>query len=126
MEEYMKKWLPHLNWDSYTLVGVLEWPNLGRYWNIYDDRMTIIIEEHTELPEWEVNKSLWYSHWYVETSHEDRPLRTNAVTVIERRKRWKHKESGKVYTSKIIGYKESVGTERAEDQLSFLSFYGFL
>lgn len=118
MVEMCKALLPNLNWDSYSLVNMESIVNEWQKQSIYEKRWIITIEEKSECPEW-FDKHLWHIHWYVEHHYEDRPIKDNAVTIIERRRKRRHKENGKVYISQIEWYKKFEWIFRSESEISF-------
>lgn len=119
MEEYLKMSLPHINWKSYQLIWVETWKYVWPMDDTFKKQMMITIEECKDYEAW-MDPTLRYSHWFKEKSHDDRPMRDHALTIIERRKRWRHKETGQVYTSWESWFAAFEWTSRAEDQLWFL------
>lgn len=119
MEDYLKLSLPHINWQIYKLVWVQTWDYEWQYWDIFTHQMTITIQEDRSIDEW-MQPDERYVRWYHESKHDDRPIRDYAVVIIERRKKWKHKVTWKVYTSSEYGFEAFESTSRAIDQLSFL------
>ncbi len=119
LEDLMKEILPTVNREYYELVGYEKVKNEWKYTNIYDTRMKITIQEKTEIPKW-LDKNLRYVHGYVTTTYEDRPSRSNAVTIISKRKRRKHKETWKILKSEHFGVQCLEGPKKPEDILFFL------
>lgn len=119
MEAYLKMSLPHVNWKLFWLAWVAtskyEWP-LN---DTFTKQMTITIEERADYKE-DMDPQLRYAHGCIERSFDDRPIRDHALTIIVRKKRWRHKETGEVRTSKESWLILYAGTSRAEDQLWFL------
>ncbi len=119
MEEYIKKTLPNVNWDYYDLIGIEKVKNIWKHQDIYINRMIVRIKEKTKIPKW-LDQNLWYSHGYVTTTYDDRPIRDNAVTIVSQRKRWRHKETKKVINSKHLWVICLEWTKKPEDHLFFL------
>jgi len=119
MEECVKATLPIINREHYKLVGFEKVKNEGKFKDLYWTRLIVTVEETTKAPEW-LDQHLWYSHGYVTTRDEDRPIRDNVVTIVSRRKRRKHKETKKVVNSQYFWVVYTEGTKRAEDHLTFL------
>jgi len=119
MEESVKIIFPTINWENYRLVDFKKSANTWKFAEIYFNRLTVTIEESTDIPEW-FDKHIWHSHGYVEAQHDDRPIRDNAVTIIERRKRRKNIKTGIVHNSTIMWVQTLEGTRKPEDILYFL------
>jgi hypothetical protein len=119
LEECLKLIFPTINWENYKLVNFEKVSNTGKFSEIYYTRMMVTIEETTDIPKW-FDKDLWHAHGYVVIPHEDRPIRDNVVTITERRKRWKHKETWKIYNSEIMWVETLEWSKKPEDILYFL------
>jgi hypothetical protein len=65
----------------------------------FTKQMTITIEERVEYKD-DMDPRVRHSHGYIERSFDDRPIRDQALTIIVRKKRWRHKDTGEVLTSK--------------------------
>jgi hypothetical protein len=119
MEDYLKVSLPQINWDIYKLMWVETWEYTGQYADTFKHQMTLTIQEDRGYEEW-MNPEERYVRWYHEVKHDDRPIRDNAVVIIERRKKRKNKVNGNIYTSSKEWFAVFEATSRALDQLSFL------
>ena len=97
-EELLKEIFPTINWKYYRVVDFVKSQNTWENSKIYFTRMTVTIEEFTDIPEW-LDKTKWYAHWFIVTTKEDRPIRDNVVTIIERRKKRKNRETSAVISS---------------------------
>jgi hypothetical protein len=121
MHEFMKLSLPHVNWEAYALKSVDVWEYTWPYPESFDGAITIVIEEITKFEDWMIPNE-WYSNWFHKRTYYDRPLRTKTLTIIEKRKKWKHKATGKIRISPIHWLTNFESTQRALDLLDFLKY----
>jgi len=118
MEEFIRISLPNVNRDMYNLKSVKLIPYEWKHPDLFEKRLVVVIEECVD-PEW-IDKHLRHSHGFVEQEYEDRPVRHNALTLIERRKKRINKITKQTCISWVRWIKVFEWTKRAEDELVFL------
>jgi hypothetical protein len=71
--------------------------------DIFEKQMIITIEDSRAYDEG-MDSTLRYAHGFKTKSYDDWPMRDHALTIIVRKKRWRHKETGQVHTSNESGF----------------------
>lgn len=115
--DFIKFALPHVNFKQYDLIDIDEIKNMKRHQKIYPTRLFVTIQEKNAPPDdtWD-----WHSHGFLTSEVDDRPLRTRAVTIIEKRRRRKNKKTWETIVSEVKWITVLDTARRAEDHLYFL------
>lgn len=121
-KEVIKLTLPNYDREKFDIEEVKVVSNEDKNTNsIYLERILVTIAEKEIFP-----KELWdpderYAHWYTSPrKYEDTPIRTRATTIIEKRRRRRHKIT---WETKVFGIEQNPiepWTRSPSDMLYFL------
>ncbi len=118
----LKLFLPNYDWEKFEVAGYEIVNNEDKNSNkFYPERIIIKVQEKNIVPS-ELWSSLeYYSHWFAPAKkYQDYPARGFAVSIEEKRRRRKEKETGKIILLPQLDSPLESWTKAPSDLLYFL------